>query len=291
MKQYECPLKKWYSFCQVKNIDPLVINIIEVQNFLTEEFKKGASYGTVNCYRSALSLILSPEIASDIGIKRICKGVSKLRPQTPKYNVTWNPKIVLDFLTSWAPNNDILLEQLSYKLITLLALITGHRIQTLSLIKLSNIRILTERIEIKIPAQIKTSKPGRKQPVLILPFFSNKDICVAQTLKYYIDRTKNLRNDNDTLFLSFKKPHKPAGTQTLSRWIKKVLHESGVDTSFFSAYSVRHASTSAAKRMGVNIDTIRSMAGWTEDSKTFTKFYDLKVVDDPSTFANTILKL
>lgn len=291
LKQYECPLKKWHKFSLIKKIDPYKINIIEIQNFLTEEFTKGASYGTINSYRSALSCILGPEIAQDPGIKRICKGASKLRPSLPKYQSTWNPKIVLNFLAEWSPNQGISLEELSYKTATLLALVTAHRIQTLSLISLKNIIKREDRIEIKITEAIKTSKTGRNQPLLRLPFYENENICAARALEVYIDRTKDIRKNTDSLFLSFKKPFKKVGTQTLSKWIKRVLENSGIDTTIFSAYSTRHASTSAAKRAGVSIDTIRLTAGWTKDSTTFTKFYDLKIVEDQNAFARSILNL
>ena len=272
-------------------INPFSINIISIQDFLTKEFQSGASYGTINSYRSALSLILGPEIAQDPEVRRICKGAAKLRPPHPKYDLTWDPKIVLDFLSKWEPNSEILLEKLTYKLVTLLALVTAQRMQTLALIDIKEIKLFERRIQIKIPAPIKTSKPGRNQPTLILPFFKDKKICAAKTLLDYLDRTKEIRGNEVKLFISFKRPHKPVGSQTLSRWIKNVLSDSGIDTEQFSAYSTRHASTSAAKRMGVGIDFIRSTAGWTKNSKTFAKFYSLQISDDRNVFAQTILKL
>ena len=163
--------------------------------------------------------------------------------------------------------------------------------QTLALIEINEIKNCEKKIEIKISAPIKTSKPGRCQPLLVLPFFENADICVAQALIDYVERTKVMRKKEVKLFISFKKPHKPVGSQTLSRWIKHVLDGSGIDTAQFSAYSTRHASTSTAKSMGVSIDLIRSTAGWTKDSSTFTKFYDLKIIDDKETFAKAVISL
>ena len=170
-------------------------------------------------------------------------------------------------------------------------LITGHRIQTLSLIDVREIKINENKIKIKITAPIKTSKPGKSQPMLNLPFYPNENVCVAKALTNYLYRTKNLRKNVNSLLISFKKPHKKVGTQTLSRWIKRTLKESGVDTDVFSAYSVRHASTSAAKRAGVSIDVIKRTAGWSKDSQVFAKYYDLEIKDDDNTFANSILNL
>lgn len=186
LRQYQAPLKKWNFYCSERNIDPLETNFIEIQNFLTTVFASGASYGTINSYRSALALILGPEIAQDTGVKRICKAASKLRPPVSKYNITWDPKIVLNFLSTWAPNDQISLKNLSYKLITLFGLVTAHRLQTFSLIEINNIYVLKDKIQIKIPAQIKTSGPKRKQPVLNLPFYPKTEIYPAHALLKYL---------------------------------------------------------------------------------------------------------
>lgn len=213
-----------------------------------------------------------------------------MRPPQPKYDTTWDPKTVLDFLSKWFPNENLTLEQLSQKLITLLALVTGHRMQTLSLIKINNVKKSDSSITIMISDRIKTSALGRKQPLLTLPYF-RKDIsiCAATTLEAYITRTRDLRYNGESLFISFKRPYKVVSTQTLSRWVKKVLNASGVNTDVFSAHSTRHASTSAAKRKGVNLDLIRKTAGWSKNSATFAKFYDRPVSDDRDQFAMSVL--
>ena len=84
-------------------------------------------------------------------------------------------------------------------------------------------------IEIKIPDFLKTSKPGSIQPNLILPYFIEKpNLCVATTILTYLDKTKNLRGDIKKLFISVKKPFASVTTQTISRWIKTVLHKEGI---------------------------------------------------------------
>lgn len=203
---------------------------------------KGASYGSINSLRSAISLILGSGLGENLDVKRFCKGVSKTRPPRPKYDSTWNPKIVLDFISKWFPNNEISLKNLTLKVVTLLALTTGQRMQTLAAINVSNIENLIDRIDIKILKILKTSGPNRVQPNLVLPFF-NEDfsICVASALSEYVNRTEVIRGHETSLFISWKKPHKTVSEQSLSRWIKEVLHLSGLDTSKFSAYSTRHS--------------------------------------------------
>lgn len=137
---------------------------------------------------------------------------------------------------------------------------------------------------------IKTSKIGTKQPLFIPYFSDNPVLCPAQTLLTYIEKTAHFR-EYDYLFLTFKKPHHPASTQSLSRWIKDILKDSGIDVSIFSAHSTRHATTSRAWAYGVTIDQIREAAGWSDRSNTFGKFYNRKIIttDEQVSVANAIL--
>lgn len=107
----------------------------------------------------------------------------------------------------------------------------------------------------------------------------------------YIRRTKEFRGSTVKLLISFKKPYNAVSTQTLSRWIKSVMYESGINVDTFSAYSTRHAATSAAKRHGVNFDTIRKTAGWSKESETFARFYDRNVVEETPQFAEAVFDI
>ncbi|XP_059608142.1 uncharacterized protein LOC132255982 [Phlebotomus argentipes] len=290
-KQYNTGWKKWWEFCTDNNLDPFETNTESVFRFLTAEFNKGVSYGTLNSYRSALSMIVGSWLAQDEGLKRFFKGVVRIRPSKPKYDSTWDPKVVLELYRQKPINVELTLKDLSFKLIILLALITGHRMQTFSLINIEDIRETEERIEIRIPKRIKTSSVGRSQPVLIIPFYKEEPkLCVASTLKHYLSKTNELRGAEKQLFISHKRPHKLVGAQTLSHWVKNVLEECEIDTTVFSGYSTRHAATSAANRKGLDIEVIKKTAGWTMNSHTFVKFYNLPLANNKNSFANVILQ-
>ncbi|XP_075990178.1 uncharacterized protein LOC142985821 [Anticarsia gemmatalis] len=290
IKQYNVTLKLWWQFCYLHKIDIFKGCKSSALSFLTEQFNKGCSYGSLNSHRSALSLILDFNVGPDNSVKRLLKGAYKLKPNKPKYTFTWDPQLVLNHVSHWYPNLELSLEELTKKLVILLALCTAHRVQTLSLIKIENISITPNGVQIAIIDIIKTSAPGRDQPILCLPFFKdNLNICPASVLKDYIFVTKNMRTTNaGNLLLTYKKPHRAATAQSLSRWIRQVLSDSGVDTTVFSPHSTRHAATSAARAAGLSIDTIRKTAGWTSTSLAFAKFYNRPVFND-NDFANTIV--
>uniref|UniRef100_A0A1Y1MHV1 Tyr recombinase domain-containing protein n=1 Tax=Photinus pyralis TaxID=7054 RepID=A0A1Y1MHV1_PHOPY len=156
------------------------------------------------------------------------RGLSRLRPSKPKYNTTWDPQPVLAFV---ARMQTLDLKGLSRKLATLFVLATGQRLQPISLIIVSGIQKSEDGLRIFIPDLLKTSGVRRPQPVLMIPFFENANLCLGRTVEAYLDATRN--EEGFFLFLTFKKPHGVATKQTLSRWVKEILHLAGVDTNQF----------------------------------------------------------
>lgn len=294
VSQYNICYKQWWQFCATKFCDPLNYDRKILLSYLSDLFNKGTSYSMLNTHRSALALILAWQSEDAAIVKRFLKGVFQIKPPKPKYSVTWDPDSVFHYLKTLSPLTSLSLENLSYKLVMLLALASGHRVQTLSKIRLENITYSSNRIEIKIPDKIKTSGPKKLQPNLIFPYFENApELCVGSTIEFYIQKTQEFRPtlESDQLILTFKKPIHPASSQTISRWLKTVLKRSGINTTIFTAHSTRHAATSAAHRKGVHIDTIRNTAGWSESSSVFYTFYNRPVPPptDASQFARAVL--
>ena len=67
--------------------------------FLTEYFKTGVGYSSVNSARSALSSIIKPVCNVPFGksplVCRFLKGVFNIRPVLPRYVTTWDVYIFL----------------------------------------------------------------------------------------------------------------------------------------------------------------------------------------------------
>ncbi|KAK3890227.1 hypothetical protein Pcinc_005762 [Petrolisthes cinctipes] len=85
------------------------------------------------------------------------------------------------------------------------------------------------------------------------------------------------------------KPHKEVSKDTIARWIRRMLVMSGVDTTKYSAGSVRPAAASKAKAMAVPITFIMAKAGWSSEA-TFAKYYDKIIVQDSDTFQDAVLE-
>ncbi|ODM94400.1 putative enzymatic polyprotein, partial [Orchesella cincta] len=151
-KQYHAVIKKWKVFCDTGCVSFHSPSIQDILCFLTKLYNDGGGYVSVNCARSALSIV---------------------------NQYTWDVDIVLSYIEKLPDNSDLDLRTLSIKLVTLLALASGQRVQTLSLIRVTNIRFSSRGVEIPITDRIKTSRPG-KQLVLSLPAFSKDRLCVVK---------------------------------------------------------------------------------------------------------------
>ena len=258
-------------------MSPFKTSVTNLLKFLTRELNKIKTVGTLNSYRSAVSLVMGNEIGQNPAVTRFFCGVGVLKPQTPKYEEIWDPEVVLNYLRKFWPHESLSFQDLTKKkLVMLLALTTAQRVQTLSKININNICVSDSEIRIKIVDRIKTSGPGKSQPLLLLPFFKDQTrLCVATVLCRYMQESAQKRPQGEhSLLLTVKKPYRPATSQTISRWLKEIMKESGIDISTFGSHSTRHASTSAAFRKKVDIETIRRAAGWTPKSSVFTRFYN-----------------
>ena len=138
---------------------------------------------------------------------------------------------------------------------------------------------------------LKTWKKGRTPPKLeIFAFEKDTDLCVIQTLKVYLDRSKECRDEKKTqLLLGINKPHKPVSVSTASRWIKDVIMSLlGTDVSLFKGHSIRSASTSKTSLSGASIQEILGESRWYNES-TWQKFYKKPLVSIGKNFQDRIL--
>ena len=80
------------------------------------------------------------------------------------------------------------------------------------------------------------------------------------------------QEQQEQLLLSHCKPHGPVVTCTVSRWLKELMSQAGIDTTVFKGHSVRGAATSKAKALGLSTEQILARANW-KGAATFYKFY------------------
>lgn len=198
------------------------------------------------------------------------KGIFNLRPPLPKYTFTWDVGKVISYLKTLFPLENISLKFLTLKLAALLALTTAQRAQTLVNLNTRLMDLSDKSVIFALDSLQKTDRQYKVSKNIVIESYKAKALCPVYTLSQYLERTHNLRKD-DNVLVSFKNFCR-ISTSTLARWLKTVLHSSGIDITKFQAHSFRGASTSAAFRAGVSLNTIMKTANWSS-AKTFKKFY------------------
>lgn len=241
-------------------------------------------------YRSALTLVLGDRIGRDRWISRLLRGCFNQRPARPRYDRIYDLEPVLDKLESLFPLQTLKIPQLTYRLVMLLALVTAHRKQTLAVIKLQDIRETRDGFEVAISDRIKTTRPGTCQPLLLLPRFQERpELCVASTLHHYLKATEAIRGDTQALILTTVKSYRAASKNTISRWLWSFLQEAGIGAEF-APHNIRHAATSAAAKRGIDLVVIKKIAGWSQRSRVFDRFYNRPIVLNNFAFAEAMLQ-
>jgi len=202
------------------------------------------------------------------------KGVYNLRTPKPRYGKIWDPAIVLELLQKWDPPDQISLKKLTLKMLMLMLLVSGQRVDTLSKLSLDSMEKTENSFQFNTFGNNKQSQQGYKDPILVFRSFPNDaSLCIFRVLSEYLKRTAAYREKCKLLFLTHQKPIHEASKDTLSRWAKTGLTEAGIDVNQYSSHSFRAASTSAAKAGGISLEDILATAGWS-NSNTFAVFYD-----------------
>ena len=294
LKQYKTFLAKWERFCENNKTSPTQATVEDGIEFLTSLFNSGLSYSAINTARSALSAVMAITDNVSFGeqplVCRFIKGVFQLKPALPKYTHIWDVEKVLSHLQNLAPVTSLDLKQLSFKLVTLLAILTGQRCQTIHEFDLNLMQKLPDRYVFAIGEKLKHTKPGKHQEPIELVAYQDKRLCIVETIKQYISITESLRDNSESkLLISFRKPHRAVSKDTVARWFKSTLADAGINVTTFTTHSTRAASTSySVHKAGISLANVLKAAGWSNAS-TFAKFYNKRPAQDDN-YGNVILE-
>lgn len=219
---------------------------------MVTQYQRGLAYSSLNRARCALSTVILLPNGNTFGTHPLVtsrmKGVFESRPTLPRYNSIWHVSTVLDFIKTLGPNEDFSLKNVTLKCVTLVALLSGQRCQTIHALRISGMKVTNGQIRFDISTLLKTLKSGKHlEPSIFKPYTYDSQLCVVKCFQQYIRQTSAVRNGDDQLKLSYQKPHNPASKDKVSRWIKEFLKQPGIEISSYGAHSTRAASSSAAR--------------------------------------------
>ena len=152
---------------------------------------------------------------------------------------------------------DISMKQLTLKTLALVAITSSDRAQKIRMANITEMEIGDNKIIFHIRDQRqKQTRKVLKPTTISCVSAPCEALDVKKYVLGYLEKSKSFRDPSDSqLFLSWV-TKKPVSKQTISRWLKIVLHEAGIDTSIFKAHSYRGAGLSKAYKKGASVSEI-----------------------------------
>ena len=299
---YESKWSVFVRWCEEHKVDFRSPSIKQIADFLLYLFQeKHLQPSTIDGYRTAISDKLGNgrvNIGKDENLTRLLDSFHRDKPKGRRGVPSWNLSLVLHQLTKppFEPLRKASLKHLTFKTVFLLALGSGKRRSEIHAWVHRNIRHQEDWSKVSLyPSPSFISKnhlakegPGCVAPVIIPALAPTLDkslkedrtLCPVRSLRYYLDKTKDLRSDKELVFVSFRKSFKkdivPA---TVSSWIKQTIglcyqlsDEQSQNLHQVRAHDVRAFAASKAFQGGVPLDQILSACHW-KSHNTFTQFY------------------
>ena len=291
--------KKWCGTNQVDFRSPPVKSVANFLLYLFEDKKLQPS--TIDGYRSAIADKLgnaTVNISKDDNLTHLLESFHRDRPKGRRGIPSWNLSLVLHQLTKgpFEPLREASLKHLTFKTVFLLALGSGKRRSEIHAWQHKNIRHQSDWSKVSLfpsPSFLSKNQLAREGPESIAPVVipalaptldrslkSDRSLCPVRALRYYLDRTSDLRRNKELVFVSFKRGFdKDISPATISSWIKQTVilcyefsdHQAHT-LHQVKAHDVRAFAASKAFQSGVSLDQILAACHW-KSHNTFTQFY------------------
>ena len=214
---------KWALFekwCRENLVDfstPSVKQISDLFMYLYQDLNRRPS--TIDGYRTAIVDTLGPtahRIAHNADLHRLLSSFHRDRPKSSRNLPKRNLSVVLNELTKapFEPMKDTDLKHLTLQTAFLLALASGKRrseIHAWVANKVSNLGQWEKVALFPSSDFIPKNQLGREgsqsmsTTIVDRQFKEDRTLCPVRALRYYLDRTKDLRGSRFLLFISFKK--------------------------------------------------------------------------------------
>ena len=290
---------KWCVTNQVDFRSPPVKSVADFLMYLFEDKKLQPS--TIDGYRSAIADKLGTtrvNISKDDNLTRLLESFHRDRPKGRRGIPSWNLSLVLHQLTKapFEPLREASLKHLTFKTVFLLALGSGKRRSEIHAWQHKNIRHQSDWSKVSLfpsPSFLSKNQLAKEGPESVAPVVipalaptldkslkSDRSLCPVRALRYYLDRTSDLRQRKELVFVSFKKGFdKDISPATISSWIKQTvilcyeLSDQQAHTLHqVKAHDVRAFAASKAFQSGVSLEQILAACHW-KSHNTFTQFY------------------
>ena len=299
---YESKWSIFVKWCESHKVDFGSPSLNQVAEFLLFLFKeKNLQPSTIDGYRTAIADKIGCDkvnFGKDENLTRLLDSFHRDKPKGLRGVPSWNLSLVLHQLTQspFEPLRKASLKHLTFKTVFLLALGSGKRRSEIHAWVHRNIRHQEDWANVSLfpsPCFLSKNQLAKEGPSSVAPVIipalaptldkslkEDRTLCPVRALRYYLDKTKDLRSGKQLVFVSFKKNfNKDIAPATISSWIKQTIllcyqlsNEDAQQLHQVRAHDVRAFAASKAFQGGVSLDQILSVCHW-KSHNTFTQFY------------------
>ena len=279
---------KW---CLSNQVDFRAPPLKAIAEFLLHLFQdKNLQPGTIDGYSSAIADKLGNStinVGKDENLTRLLDSFHRDRPKGRRGIPSWN--------LSLEPLKEASLKHMTFKTVFLLALGSAKRRSEIHAWLHKNIRHQSDWPKVSLypsPSFLSKNQLAKEGPDSVAPVVipalapslyrslkGDRSLCPVRALRYYLDRTSDLRQNKDLVFVSFKKEFdKDISPATISSWIKQTVilcyelsDQEALSLHQVKANDVRAFAASKAFQSWVSLDQILSACHW-KSHNTFTQF-------------------
>ena len=299
---YEAKWAVFVRWCETSQVDFRNPSIKQIADFLLHLFQeKNLQPSTIDGYRSAIADKLgntSVNVGKDENLSRLLDSFHRDRPKGRRGVPAWNLCLVLHQLTKapFEPLRKASLKHLTFKTVFLLALASGKRRSEIHAWLNKNIRHQADWSKVSLypsPSFLAKNHLAKEGPECVAPVVipalaptldkslkEDRSLCPVRALRYYLDKTQDLRTGKELVFVSFKQGfNKDISPATISSWIKQTVvlcydpsDQDSLTLHQVKAHDVRAFAASKAFQGGISLDQILAACHW-KSHNTFTQFY------------------
>ena len=295
---YEGKWRGYVDWCEERNYDPVNASVSVIAEFfcyLHEE--KNLALSTIEGYRTTIGQTLRNAGGEDIGqnkeLAELFANFARERGPNRTTVVPWDLSLVLMSLTTdpYEPMQTADLKFVTWKTVFLLALASGKRRSeihalTKDIMHTEDWESITLLPDPEFLSKTQLAQKGSELlnsvtvEALTKGLQEDKSLCVVRALRYYLDRTEQIRGERRRLFISYKTGfNRDIHMNTVSSWIKAVINrayenssEKDLEITGVKAHQVRAVAASWAFYSNASIGSIMNACSW-KNASTFTLFY------------------
>ena len=285
---YESKWSIFLKWCKSHKVDFRSLSLSQVVEFLLFLFKeKNLQPSTIDGYRTAIANKIGSDkvnFGTDENLTQLLDSFHRDKPKGLRMVPSWNLSLVQHQLMQppFEPLQKASLKHLTFKTVFLLALGSGKRRSEIHTWVYRNIRHQKDWSNVSLfpsPCFLSKHQLARERPSSVAPVIipalaptldkslkDDRTLCPVRTLRYYLDKTKDLRTGKQLVFLSFKKNFsKDIVPATIFSWIKKTIllcyqlsTEDAQKLHQVRAHDVRAFAASKAFKGSLSLDQILS---------------------------------